>query len=194
MIKLSDKKVKLFDTAFKLFTKKGINDTSIQEIVDDAGVGKGTFYLYFKDKFDLQEQLITKKSYQLFHEALDNLYKTNIKNFDEQIIFIIDYVIDQLTKNKSLLKFISKNLSFGLYNDKLTDFIDKDKIGIYEMFMKGINENNIKINNPELKLFMIIELVSSTCFNIIINNKPINIDEYKPFLYEEIKNMLKRSN
>ncbi|UKI57168.1 MAG: TetR/AcrR family transcriptional regulator [Clostridium sp.] len=27
--------------------KKGINDTSISDIVNEAGVAKGTFYLYF---------------------------------------------------------------------------------------------------------------------------------------------------
>ena len=32
---------KLFDSAYNLFTKNGLKDTSIQNIVDDAGVGKG---------------------------------------------------------------------------------------------------------------------------------------------------------
>ena len=41
---------KLLDTAFQLFTDKGIHHTSIQDIVNHAGVAKGTFYLYFKDK------------------------------------------------------------------------------------------------------------------------------------------------
>ena len=44
-----NKKTRLLDTAFKLFTEKGLKDTSIQDIVDNADVGKGTFYLYFKD-------------------------------------------------------------------------------------------------------------------------------------------------
>ena len=34
-------------------TKKGVKDTSIQEIVDGADVAKGTFYLYFKDKYEV---------------------------------------------------------------------------------------------------------------------------------------------
>ena len=47
----NDKKQRLLNTAFTLFTQKGIKDTSIQEIVDNANVAKGTFYLYFKDKY-----------------------------------------------------------------------------------------------------------------------------------------------
>ena len=43
----------LLNTAFDLFTKQGIQKTSISDIVNQAGVAKGTFYLYFKDKYDL---------------------------------------------------------------------------------------------------------------------------------------------
>ena len=38
-----DKENRLLATAFDLFTKKGVNNTSIQDIADSAGVGKGTF-------------------------------------------------------------------------------------------------------------------------------------------------------
>ena len=54
-LELNKKKKKdaLFNTAFELFTTKGLTKTTIADIVDQAGVAKGTFYLYFKDKYDL---------------------------------------------------------------------------------------------------------------------------------------------
>ena len=57
-IKEKDKEERLLKTAFELFTEKGIKDTSIQEIVDRAEVAKGTFYLYFKDKYEIRDILI----------------------------------------------------------------------------------------------------------------------------------------
>ena len=60
-----NKETRLLNTAFKLFTEKGIKDTSIQEIVDNASVAKGTFYLYFKDKYEIRDILIAKKSHKL---------------------------------------------------------------------------------------------------------------------------------
>lgn len=186
----NDKKTKIFKEAFELFKKKGTENTSIQEIVDHAGVAKGTFYLYFKDKYDLQEQLIIKKSYELFHYALDQLDKSEVKSFDDQIVFIIDCVIDSLMNNKQLLNFITKNLSFGLYSDRIPELINDNQIGVKELFLKGIKENHINLRNPEITLFMIIELVSSTCFSIIIKNKPLPMKEYKPFLYQTIKKMI----
>ena len=53
-----EKENKLMEKALKLFTEKGVNNTSIQDIADEAGVGKGTFYLYFKDKYDIRDKVI----------------------------------------------------------------------------------------------------------------------------------------
>lgn len=185
-----NKENSLLETAFKLFTEKGIKDTSIQEIVDNAGVGKGTFYLYFKDKYDLQEQLIARKSYKLFNEALNNLDKEKIDKFDDQIIFIINYILDELTKNQILLKFIAKNLSSGLYNEKINLLKEKSGINVKELFINGIKENHLKIKNPEVTLFMIIELAGSTCFSCILKKDPLSIEEFKPYLYSAIKSIL----
>lgn len=55
-----NKEFRLLNTAFKLFTEKGVKSTSIQEIVDSANVAKGTFYLYFKDKYEIRDILIAK--------------------------------------------------------------------------------------------------------------------------------------
>ncbi len=88
----NEKENRLLNTAFKLFTEKGIKSTSIQEIVDNANVAKGTFYLYFKDKYEIRDVLITKKSEKLFSEALTKMRKNYLQDFSDQIIFIINYV------------------------------------------------------------------------------------------------------
>ena len=42
----------LLKTAFDLFAEKGFAKTTISDIVEKAGLAKGTFYLYFKDKLE----------------------------------------------------------------------------------------------------------------------------------------------
>jgi AcrR family transcriptional regulator len=188
-----EKETRLLDTAFKLFTEKGIKETSIQEIVDNANVAKGTFYLYFKDKYEIRDVLIAKKSHKLFNDALEALRNNYIEDFSDQIIFIINYVIDELTKNQILLKFISKNLSWGLYSKtilKLYENSGNEEQGLYTLFLKGVKDNNINLENPNVTLFMIIELVSSTCFNSILYDEPLPISEYKPYLYKAIRGFL----
>ena len=189
----NNKKQRLLNTAFALFTEKGIKNTSIQEIVDSANVAKGTFYLYFKDKYELQDILIAKKSEKLFFDALDALHKNYIQNFSDQIIFVINHIIDELSSKPTLLKFISKNLSWGIYNKsilKIYETSDNKESSLYTIFMKGIENNNIRMENPEVTLFMIIELVSSTCFTSILEKQPLPIEEYKPYLYSTIRAMI----
>ena len=188
------KESKLLDTAYKLFTKKGIKNTSIQEIADNADIGKGTFYLYFKDKYELRDVLIYRKSNKLFNDAYKESKKKSFNTLTDQMIFIIDYVINKLNKNQLLLKFISKNLSWGVFNETISKVYnisnDENENGIYSLFLKGIKEYNIKIENPEVTLFMIIELAGATCFNSILYKEPFSIDEFKPYLYDAIKRLI----
>ena len=69
MMDKKEKENKLMEKALKLFTEKGVNNTSIQDIADEAGVGKGTFYLYFKDKYDIRDKVIASCSNKLFADA-----------------------------------------------------------------------------------------------------------------------------
>lgn len=193
MKKEKDKENRLLKTAFELFTEKGIKDTSIQEIVDKADVAKGTFYLYFKDKYEIRDVLIAKKSEKLFKEALEELRRNYISNLSDQVIFIINHVINELSSRPALLKFISKNLSWGIYHNTIVKIYEEheDKEdSVYQLFLKGVKENNIQLKNPEVTLYMIIELVSSTCFNSILLEEPLPIEEFKPYLYETIRGMI----
>ena len=193
-----EKEDKLLKTAFDLFTRKGVNNTSIQDIADEAGVGKGTFYLYFKDKYDIRDKVIANCSSKLFADSLNALNKSYIQNFEDRVIFIINYILDQLNKNKVLLKLISKNLSFGLFNDTIANIsnlsnIDDDKETLYEKFVNMVNEQKVNLKNPKVTLFTIIELVSSTGFNSILYSAPLPLDEYKPYLYSIIRSILKEN-
>ena len=188
--KKNEKKNKLAEAAFDLFVSNGFKNTSIQEIVDKAGVAKGTFYLYFKDKYDLQEYLITLKSYELFHNALLYVDENQITDFYDRIINIIDYLIDRLNDNKDLLEFIAKDLSWGVFGDRVASLMDDSSLEVLDMFKKGIDENNINIKNPDLTLYMIIELTSSTVYSSITKNKPLPIEEFKPYLYKKIRSLL----
>jgi AcrR family transcriptional regulator len=46
-------KEKIIEVAADLFYRQGYNATGIQQIIDEAGVSKGTFYTHFKTKDDL---------------------------------------------------------------------------------------------------------------------------------------------
>lgn len=189
--KQQQKRQMLLETAFHLFTSKGINETTIQDIAREAGVAKGTFYLYFKDKYDLIEKLRARKAAKLFEEAVRFSRSQEYENFTEQFLIIVDYIIDELTENRDLLKFIYKNLSMGGINIRLEGEEETySPVSIFEMFEQRALEDKLNLENPKAVFFMIIELVGSTCYTSILLNVPLPIEEYKPYLYEAIKKLL----
>ena len=171
-----EKERKLLNTALHLFSEKGIKKTSIQDIVKDAGIAKGTFYLYFKDKYELQDVLLAKTSHELFSKACKEATQQQF-----------DSIINELIVRPNILKFIQKNLSLGLYSEKLTDLLDSEELGIKELFVNEVKEKDIPLEYPEMTLFMIIELVSSTVFTSIVESHPLPIEEFKPHLYKTIR-------
>jgi TetR/AcrR family transcriptional repressor of nem operon len=65
----SDAKAKIMQAAFQFFHEAGYNGTSIQDIVNAAGLPKGTFYNHFKSKELLALEILTQYS-ELIHSTL----------------------------------------------------------------------------------------------------------------------------
>ena len=187
------KKDSLLDAAFGLFMENGFHKTSISDIVNQAGVAKGTFYLYFTDKYDLRYKLISHKAIQVFSNAYNALLNTEIKAFEEQIIFIIDHILTQFQKDHSLVFFISKHLSWALFKHSLIDAPEDGQENIYEDYCRLLEESGLHFNDPEIMIYMIIELISGTSYNSILYNQPKPIEELKPYLYETVKSIIRQN-
>lgn len=180
------KRESLLNTAFNLFTTKGIHNTSISDIVEQAGVAKGTFYLYFKDKYDINSKLILHKSTQLFFAALYRMQEKEISGYRNIILFIIDDIINSLSEDKMLLMFISKDLGLG-FSRYLLETAESTDDGpmreVYDSFMKELDG---KVNDPKLMMYLIVELTGSSIYSSILYEQPVGIEELKPHLYSSI--------
>lgn len=187
------KKDSLLDAAFGLFMENGFHKTSISDIVNQAGVAKGTFYLYFTDKYDLRNKLISHKAVQVFSNAYNALLNTEIKAFEEQIIFIIDHILTQFQKDHSLVFFISKHLSWALFKNSLIDAPEDGQENIYEDYCRLLEGSGLHFTDPEIMIYMIIELISGTSYNSILYNQPQPIEELKPYLYETVKSIIRQN-
>ena len=119
--KKENKRKDLLNAAFDLFIANGFHNTSIADIVQKAGIAKGTFYLYFKDKTDIRNRLISSKATLLFQNAWIKLNQTPLTQLDEQFIFLTDEILHALESDKSLLFFLSKHLSWGIFRSSMTE-------------------------------------------------------------------------
>ncbi len=183
-MKKTEKKNALFQNAFELFTDKGFAKTTIADIVQRAGLAKGTFYLYFKDKYDLRDKLIAYKAGQLFSDAHIALANSETTDFEEHLLFLTDYIIGRLQAQPSLLRFIAKNLSWGIFRNVFSSNVPQETIPFYDYYLECMTKNGILCREPEIMFFTIIELISSTCYSCILYNQPVPMEKYLPYLHQ----------
>lgn len=66
-----DTRRRLLDAAEQVFGELGYHDASIVKITEQAGVGQGTFYLYFASKKDVFDELIRDLNRRVRHAMKD---------------------------------------------------------------------------------------------------------------------------
>ena len=182
----------LLNAAYELFTKKDINATAVDDIVKKAGVAKGTFYLYFKDKYDILDRIVLKKTGQILSSAILETENRNFAdNSADKVVFFINYIIDYLKQNKLLLKIIYKNLSFGLYRRAMEDPKRGGELRqIVDEFKKEIRGGDFNEEDTGNLLFILLELTGSVCYSAIIYEEPTSIENIKPILLKSIRKIL----
>ena len=184
------KRTSLLDTAFKLFTTQGVSKTSIAEISQKAGIAKGTFYLYFKDKYDIRNKLASSKTQDLFFAAYLAVRQNQITGFPAQLHFMIDHILNALKNDSQLLIFVSKNLSWNVFQAALEQKMPDRDVRFYDKYLQLIEEGHQAYEHPDLLLFSVIELASSTCYNCILYQQPVPLEEYMPYLHKSIDGIL----
>lgn len=189
------KRTSLLETAFRLFTSRGIHNTSISDIVESAGVAKGTFYLYFKDKYDIRNKLIAHKASEVFRRADEALQKQNFSKFEadavyeEKVVFLADNIINQFVEDKTLLRFISKKLDWGMFKNVFTS-TGMDGVDGYDIYDAVFQGDKDTYENPEIMVYMIIELVSATCYNAVLVGEPVSIETLKPYIFRTVRQIM----
>lgn len=185
------KKDALMRTAFDLFSKNGVAGTTIADIAAKAGVGKGTFYSYFKDKADIHDHIVVHISAQVFARAKAELDRQKLTSLEDQILFLADNIIDQLTADRLLLKFISKNLSWGVFHTAMKEEYESQGINFSRLFQDAFDRSPVKYKNPLILIYMIIEFVNSTCCSAILEDRPLPIAELKPYIFDSIRAIMR---
>ena len=192
--KKNERYTKILDTALGLFEKNGTHLVSIDEIVKGAGVAKGTFYLYFKDRYDLISTLIIEKASKYMSLLSDEYEPRDFGDVSTSVRHYIEYISDFLQKNKTLCILIEKNLN------TCVNAVAQTKEGpikeLYEKIFSELINCGAAEAEARAKLYLYIELIVSSCCNAIIRETPYTIEELKPHLCQIIEssivNIIKR--
>ena len=141
-----------------------------------VGFGGGTALIPVIEREVVEDQKIVEKS------EYDTL--------EDCILFIVDNIVNQLSKNQSLMKFISKNLSWSLFsNVRIGQLDNKSCMDIFDGIIEDSGRN---FRNIDTMIFMIVELVNSTCYNAILYESPVSLEQLKPDLHKCICGIMRQ--
>ena len=160
-------KRKIFETSLKLFSEKGYDATSIEEITATVGVAKGTLYYHFNSKEEIFNFLV-EEGIKLLINSID----IKIAKCDNTLDKLKAVSLSQLkavAKYENLLTIVLSqtwgNESRNVFcKQKVIEYIDK----VQEIVQEGVDNGDIVNCNAEM---LAAELFSLTCAALIYKRK-----------------------
>lgn len=188
--KKNKKREALLKSGLEFFLERGVEATSIDDIVKRAGVAKGTFYLYFKNKYELLGQVILKQGYRALREAFNFLEQKMAQETltpEDMMLCFTSYLIDYLAAHKSVVQLIRNHLSIGLFF--MERFENPEIRQRVEKLMAAVTKVTLPEREARQVLYILVSMVGSICSDAILYGRPYTLDEIRPMLYTVILKM-----
>ncbi len=182
----------MLDAALQLFTDQGLAKTSISDIVDRSGVAKGTFYLYFKDKYDIRNKLVAHESRKLLRSAYLAMQEAAPLGLEEQMLFITEHLLTELSSRQSLLVLISKNLSWGVLKREIIRPDAEEDFEFLPILHSLTAPYGLTTQESEIMLYMLVELVGASCYSATLYQEPCDLETLKPYLYQSVRSIIRQ--
>jgi AcrR family transcriptional regulator len=100
------RRIEILLAARKVFARRGYLGASIAEIIDEAGIARGTFYLHFESKRAIFEVILG----ELFRQLKSVMFRVDVKRSDaspyDQLLENVERVLDVLCENADLARIL----------------------------------------------------------------------------------------
>lgn len=189
---MKDKRKLILRIAEKIISKKGYSETTIDEITKRAKIGKGTFYLYFKNKEELFFSIINENLENLVEKIKREVEK--IEDFFEKLKKGIEIYLLYHEKNYYLFKILIQEkplLKSKKFEDLWKEFFEKWDF-IKRSFEKQIKKGEIKNFEVNDIICSLIGILHGHIHNWILSGRKYNLCEKRDIIYEIITNGIRR--
>lgn len=156
-------KEKLINSAIQIFSQKGFYNTKISDIVQNAGLAQGTFYLYFKSKEDIFMHIVlmivdqinqTIEKYSSHSDKPEKVMKLFAREIFallyqyKQIAYIFFFQIICVNEEFQKIYFDTSRRIFEFYKKNLQEFPDNEiRAEMLIGYGKRLTEVELLINN-----------------------------------------------
>ena len=126
----SDAKERILSGALKLIHERGYANVSVDDIMQSAGVGKSSFYHFFKSKEVLGEAVIAEYGRRLDAEILQKAFSPGFDPLDRPIRFL-SMLIDTETEQEAVLGCLAGNSA--VENSTISERLRLKTVQVLEM-------------------------------------------------------------
>lgn len=149
---------KILSVSGRLFSEKGFDKTSIQDIINELEMSKGAIYHHFKSKEEILDA-ITKKQLSYSNQMLKKLIKdTKANNGREKLVRILEATMsdEEAHSLDNVLMSQIKNPQFVVLGIKAG--INSDAPILSEIIQEGIEDGSINTEFPNecAEIFMLL--------------------------------------
>jgi AcrR family transcriptional regulator len=81
---------RIVETAYDLFSRRGVRDVGVDELIEQAGVAKATFYRHFHSKDDLVIAFLERREERWTREWIDKEARKRGATPEESLLAIFD--------------------------------------------------------------------------------------------------------
>jgi len=166
------KQAKLIDCAFEEFIRVPYPEVSINQIILNAKISRGSFYTYFKDKNELFEYII-----KIYGEKLDEvLIGAIVKNngdIRKSFIEVFDLLLLKIKKENYIGIFKNAFLFFNINRDKSVHPVHL----IYEKVKYDIDKRCLKDSNLEIVFRMLLQTLFISIIESLKNEDDLKVKE-----------------
>lgn len=140
----------LVDVARQLFAKKGMENTTMNDIAMASGKGRRTLYTYFKNKEEVYTAVIESELERL-SDKLDELADKRIRPQDKIIELIythLNMIKETVVRNGNLRAEFFRNIWMV---EKVRKNFDEDEIELFrKVYAEGKEDGEFDIDNVDL--------------------------------------------
>ncbi|MFH1368951.1 MAG: TetR/AcrR family transcriptional regulator [Elusimicrobiota bacterium] len=144
------KKQQIIEAAIKVLNKKEYFRVPVDEVAKQAGVAKGTIYLYFKSKEEIYFSVLFALMDKLI-EIIDSVRKTEI-SATKQLAMLLEKMVDFTSSHRQIFNALRSEV--GPHKDKFHNALLKKMFEINqsmsEIVRNGILNNEFKDYPPAL--------------------------------------------
>jgi AcrR family transcriptional regulator len=142
------RRAELIDAATRLFAEKGLEDTAVSDIVAEAGVAQGTFYLYFESKADLVNAVVVHISESIV-EGVERIADEAGSDAVDKLLRMRDKLLSVVSDDTALLAFFHRP-----GNEAFHDRVSRDAVrllvpALERVIEQGCDEGLFRISHAD---------------------------------------------